>query len=121
MRVPALPGHRENTVGEIEMTELTTTFSRKQRRTGEGTPPDTSTVQSTETTLITEQQVLMSTAAAVAIPPAKTRRFGDVVHALAGKVRAVLASSEKPPARKHYPKRHVWLDNALMAREMDRL
>jgi len=119
MRVPALPGHRENTVGEIEMTELTTTFSRKEQ-TDTGTTPAPSSAQSTETTLITEQQVLMSTAAAVALPP-KTRHFIDVVHALADKVRAVFASSEKPPARKHYPKRHVWLDNALMAREMDRL
>lgn len=102
------------------MTELATTFSRKQQ-TDTDTTPAPSSAQSTETTLITEQQVLISTAAAVALPPAKTRHFIDVVHALAGKVRAVFASSEKPPARKHYPKRHVWLDNALMAREMDRL
>jgi hypothetical protein len=24
------------------------------------------------------------------------------------------------PERQHYPKRHIWLDNALMSREMDR-
>jgi len=33
----------------------------------------------------------------------------------------MFAASEKRPARRHYPKRHVWLDNALMSREMDRL
>jgi hypothetical protein len=33
----------------------------------------------------------------------------------------MFAASEKPAARRHYPKRHVWLDNALMSREMDRL
>jgi hypothetical protein len=33
----------------------------------------------------------------------------------------MFAASEKPPARQHYPKRHDWLDNALMSREMDRL
>jgi hypothetical protein len=33
----------------------------------------------------------------------------------------MFAESEKPAARQHYPKRHDWLDNALMSREMDRL
>ena len=82
----------------------------------------TSQPTSTETqALITEQQVLFSTAAAVALPPAKTRRWSDTVHAVSGALRAIFAASEKPPARRHYPKRHAWLDNALMAREMDRL
>jgi hypothetical protein len=71
--------------------------------------------------LITEQQVLFSTAAAVALPPAKTRRWSDTVSAVGAALRAMFAASEKPPARQHYPKRHVWLDNALMSREMDRL
>ena len=77
---------------------------------------------STETpALITEQQVLFSTAAAVALPPAKTHRWSDAVHTVTGALRGVFAASEKQPARTHYPKRHEWLDNALMAREMDRL
>jgi hypothetical protein len=71
--------------------------------------------------LITEQQVLLSTAAVVALPPAKTRRWSDAIRAISGALRAVFASSEKPPARRHYPKRHVWLENSLMSREMDRL
>jgi hypothetical protein len=71
--------------------------------------------------LITEQQVLFSTTAAVALPPAKTRRWSEPVHAVSAALRALFAASEKPPARRHYPKRHVWLDDALMAREMDRL
>lgn len=76
---------------------------------------------STESTaLITEQQVLFSTAA-VALPPTKTRRWSDAVHAVTGALRGVFAATEKSSARKHYPKRHDWLDNALMAREMDRL
>jgi hypothetical protein len=70
--------------------------------------------------LITEQQVLFSTAA-VALPPAKTRRWSDTVHAVGTAVRAMFAAPEKPAARQHYPKRHVWLDSALMSREMDRL
>lgn len=82
----------------------------------------TSTPASTETqTLITEQQVLFSTTAAVALPPAKTRRWSDTVSAVGTALRAMFVASEKPPARRHYPKRHAWLDNALMSREMDRL
>ena len=72
-------------------------------------------------TLITEQQVLFSTAAAVALPPAKTRWWSHTVHAVRSALRSMFAASEKPPARRHYPKRHVWLDDALMSREMDRL
>ena len=82
----------------------------------------TSQPTSTETqALITEQQVLLSSAAAVALPPAKTRRWTDTIHAISGALRAMFAATEKPPARRHYPKRHAWMDNALMAREMDRL
>ena len=86
------------------------------------TSPVTSVPASTETdALITEQQVLLSTAAAVALVPAKTRRWSDTIHAVSGALHAMFASSERPPARRHYPKRHAWLDNALMSREMDRL
>ena len=57
------------------------------------TSPVTSVPASTEThALITEQQVLLSTAAAVALPPAKTRRFNDAVHAVVGSVRTWLVS-----------------------------
>jgi len=77
---------------------------------------------STETpALITEQQVLFSTAAAVALPPAKTRRWSDAIHATASAVGSWLASAAKPPTKPVYPKRHVWLETALMSREMDRL
>ena len=101
------------------MTEMATTSGPEVDESRE-TSSLTST--STETqTLITEQQVLLSTAAAVALPPAKTRRWSHVVHAVSGALHAIFATSEKPPARRHYPKRHAWLDNALMAREMDRL
>ena len=77
---------------------------------------------STESTaLITEQQVLLSTAAAVALPPAKTRRWYENVHAAASAVGSWVASAAKPPTKPVYPKRHVWLENASMGREMDRL
>jgi hypothetical protein len=94
------------------MTDIATTY----------TSPTASATISTETlTLITEQQVLFSTAAAVALPPAKTRRWLDAVQALDTAIHTMFAASEKPPAQRHYPKRHVWLENATMSREMDRL
>ncbi|HEX4586388.1 MAG TPA: hypothetical protein VH185_00280 [Mycobacterium sp.] len=101
--------------------EMATTNRPELEESGQ-TSPVTSQPTSTDThPLITEQQVLFSTASAVALPPAKTRRLSGAIHAVSAALRAMFAASEKPPARKHYPKRHVWLDNALMAREMDRL
>jgi hypothetical protein len=99
------------------MTDMATTYRPDLEGSREVTPD-----VSTETqTLISEQQVLFSTAAAVALPPAKPRRWNDTVHAVGTAVRAMFAAPDKPAARQHYPKRHVWLDNALMSREMDRL
>ena len=103
------------------MTNMATTYRPDHENSRETSPVD-SVTSSTETqALITEQQVLFSTAAAVALPPAKTRRWSDTVHAVGTALRAMFAASDKPPARQHYPKRHSWLDNALMSREMDRL
>ncbi|OBF34884.1 hypothetical protein A5724_16030 [Mycobacterium sp. ACS1612] len=68
--------------------------------------------------LITEQQVLLSTAAAVALPPAQTRRWSAT--AMIAAVGSWLASAAQPP-KPVYPERRVWLENALMSREMDRL
>ena len=97
------------------MTEIATTFETPD------SGPSATAVTATSAegqALVTEQQVLFSTAAAVALPqPTKTRRFSDAVQAVAG----WLASAAKPPARPVYPKRHVWLENSLMTREMDRL
>ncbi|MGV0776089.1 hypothetical protein [Mycolicibacterium elephantis] len=52
-----------------------------------------------EPVLITEQEVALATAAARAGRPAKKQK----------------------PARRRYPKRHAFLENALMEREMGRL
>jgi hypothetical protein len=102
------------------MSELATQSSKPDTAVGSSAAPVSAT-SADAPTLITEQQELFSTSAAVALPPAKTRRFWDPVHAVAGAVGAWLASAAKPPAQQHYPKRHVWLENALMSREMDRL
>jgi hypothetical protein len=72
-------------------------------------------------TLITEQQVLFSTAAAVALPAANSHRFSGGVHAAVAAVGSWIASAAKPPVKPVYPKRHQWMENATMSREMDHL
>ena len=75
--------------------------------------------QSTDTAaLITEQQVLFGSAAALAPAPARRR---NVAHGLASSVRAMFARPERPHAPKHYPQRFVYLEQSAMSREMDRL
>jgi hypothetical protein len=101
------------------MTDMATTYSPQLDESREKLVSSPQT--STETqTLITEQQVLFSTAAAVALPPAKTRGWLGTAHAVASAVGSWFASAAQPP-KPVYPKRHVWLENALIAREMDRL
>lgn len=102
------------------MTELTTTFDQKSD-TVAGSSAGPVTNRADAPTLITEQQVLFNTAAATALPPVATLRFSDAIHTVVRVLGAVLAGSEKPPAQRHYPKRHVWLESSLMSREMDRL
>jgi hypothetical protein len=97
------------------MTNMATTFSSELDESREILVAPATSSSETQT-LITEQQVLFSTATAVALPPAKTRRWSDTVHAVGIALRAMFEA----PERQHYPKRHIWLDNALMSREMDR-
>ena len=127
------------------MTDIATTSDRKLEDGGEAPPvtavpvtsvPVTSVPDSTESqVLITEQQVLFSTAAAVPLPPAKTRRWTEAVRAVAASVRAAFATSgdlvtaedlvtskeAARPKRRHYPPRNDYLEDARMAREMYRL
>ena len=110
------------------MTDIATTYDRNLEDSRD-TPPVTSQPVTTEpnTTesqvLITEQQVLFSTAAAVALPPAKTRRWTEALRAVAASVKAAFATSgdEARPKRRHYPPRNDYLEDARMAREMYRL
>jgi hypothetical protein len=103
------------------MTDIATTSNRKLEDSRETSPVTSATNPTEAQALITEQQVLFSTAAAVALPPAKTRRWSDTIQAVGAALRTVFAAPEKPRARQHYPKRHGYLENALMSREMDRL
>jgi hypothetical protein len=118
------------------MTDIATTYDRKLEDSPE-TPPVISQPVATEPNtvsnsgpsstespvLITEQQVLFSTAAAVALPPARTRRFTEALRAVAASVKAAFATSgdEPRPQRRHYPPRNDYLEDARMAREMYRL
>jgi hypothetical protein len=100
------------------MTEMATTYHPELDERREKL---VSSESSTETqALITEQQVLFSTAAAVALPPARTHWWSDSVHVAVSAVGSWFASAVKPP-KPIYPKRRVWLENAMMSREMDRL
>ena len=73
-------------------------------------------VSSTEV-LITTQQVLFSTAAAVGVP-----REHIGVRLVAAVRRVFLTSTDASrPRSPSYPKRYGFLEQALMAREMDRL
>ena len=64
--------------------------------------------------LITPQEVVFSTAAALSRPASISRRVIDAI-------RVVGAASHRPPARRHYPPRFSCFEDARMAREMDRL
>ena len=68
--------------------------------------------------VITEQEVVFGTAAAVALPRTKPS------HKLIAALRAMFLSSSEdaPPARRHYPpRRDAFLEEAAMKREMHRL
>jgi hypothetical protein len=67
--------------------------------------------------LITEQEVLFGTAAAV-LPQREgiTRRFAASI----GRMFAVSARPSQP-RRRDYPRRYEFLERSLMGREMDRL
>jgi hypothetical protein len=74
--------------------------------------------------LITEQQVLFATAAAVPLHPPKIgRRWAATVRAIGTSLRATVVTSnnEARPKRRHYPARNDFLDDSRMAREMFRL
>jgi hypothetical protein len=71
--------------------------------------------------LITEQQVLFATAAAVPLQPARSSRRW-IESARASLTAAFVKSgSQSQPKRRHYPSRNDYLEGSRMAREMMRL
>jgi hypothetical protein len=69
--------------------------------------------------LITEQEVLLSTAAAVTVP---SKKIAEQWIALLRPRRLFMHSraDERAAKHKHYPHHYVFLEQALMAREMER-
>jgi hypothetical protein len=69
--------------------------------------------------LITEQEMLLSTAAAVTVPSKKT---AEQWIALLRPRRLFMHSraDERAAKHRHYPHHYVYLEQALMAREMER-
>jgi hypothetical protein len=65
--------------------------------------------------LISEQEVMLGTAAAVRPRSTQiTRRMINALHVVA-------AALQPPPPRPHYARRAYYLERAAMSREMDRL
>jgi len=65
--------------------------------------------------LITEQEVVFGTAAALSSRPASRSRR------LSAAMRAAGSALRLPPPKQHIPQRSRYLEHARMAREMDRL
>jgi hypothetical protein len=118
---------------DVQQRELTTVIQTVERF--EMTAPQevlSSVAQGTEPSpqigvsapiLITEQEVAFGTAAAVMLQPAKTRRWAvvtAVVLVALHRMAVRLTPQERAP-RRYHPRRHDFLEDARMAREMDRL
>jgi hypothetical protein len=68
--------------------------------------------------LITEQEAVFGSSAAVSLPRTTIR------HRLARALRRILVASQpilRSPRRRHYPSRHEYLERSFLAREMFRL
>lgn len=98
----------------IDLTTIRPTF----RRTA--TPVAIPAPSAEGTTLITEQQVLFATAAAVTLPSVRPNRWSVAVKAMSGALSA-LTNASQPPAARYKARRYVYLENALMSREIGRL
>jgi hypothetical protein len=98
-----------------EMSQSTTAFAVQSDVIQDAEPTVVHDGTSHAPQLITPQQVMFSTAAAVSPRRASfSRRLIDAI-------RGVRAASQQTPARRHYPARHDYLESSRMSREMDRL
>jgi hypothetical protein len=73
--------------------------------------------------LITEQEVLLGTAAAVPAESTPTRWWTDVARVIAAALRRMVLTSpaDSRQVRRYVPERYNYLERAVMSREMDRL
>jgi hypothetical protein len=102
------------------MIDLTTITRPTFRKTVVPSPVAIPAPSSEGTTLITEQQVLFATAAAVAMPHVRPSRWSIAMKSASEAMSGLLHPS-RPPAERYQARRSVYLENALMSREMGRL
>lgn len=98
------------------MIDLTTAVRLKFRPTRVPSPAPSAA----GTTLITEQQVMFGTAAAVGLPRVRPSAWAMAAKAVSGAMSA-LTTAARPPAARYKARPLGFLEDALMAREMDRL
>ncbi|MFI5508419.1 hypothetical protein ACIA48_13180 [Mycobacterium sp. NPDC051804] len=102
------------------MINLTTTTRPTFHKTVVPSPVVIPAPSSEGTTLITEQQVLFATAAAVAVPRVRPSHWSAAVKAISHAMTTVFTDS-RPSAQRYQAQRFTYLENALMSREMGRL
>ena len=83
-----------------------------------GTPAPSVSQKTDTAALITEQEVLLGSAAALAPAPARHR---NVAHEFSSAVCAMFTRPERVRAPRHYAQRFTYLENSAMSRAMDRL
>jgi hypothetical protein len=73
--------------------------------------------------LISQHEVALGTAVALRARPTTRRRWFEAINVLRAAMQRSVAPStqEGRPVRRDYPKHFAFLENACMAREMDRL
>jgi hypothetical protein len=73
--------------------------------------------------LVSEREVALSTAVALRPRPKTRHRWFEATHGLLAAVQRSFAASahDSRPVGREYPKHYAFLENACMAREMDRL
>jgi len=97
------------------MFDLTLSAEARQDAITDIQPAVSSETPLQPTVLITEQEVMLGTAAAV------SPRSVPVTHRLLDALRVVGAAFRPPPPRPYYAPRAAYIERAAMAREMDRL
>jgi hypothetical protein len=73
--------------------------------------------------LITEAEVVFSSAAAVRVRPTTMHRWTDAISVVLTAAHRMLLTSTSDPRTptRHYPKHYAFLENSCLGREMDRL
>lgn len=105
-------------MGVTQMTEIVTTSSPVSETVVDRVPGQTP-VGARVLPLVTEQQVMLGTAAAT-LSPARSRGFGAAVHSVTHALQTAFVRQSRP-ARRPAVKRYGYLESSLMSREMNRL